>query len=293
MKNHKELLIKQLKRLIYDIGISKVIIGEKTPEVSLPREILPFPRIIIPLSGEKKIFYAADKQVVQGMLKAGEALFVPSLCCTRACWSISHEMISIVMHKNMLRILYINYHESSGQMEMHPVSDAFYHVKYYKEVTKYMFQALSALSDEDSECAVKLADCLLEFSLKDIELSTSSESKTNISCVAWPEIIEYIHNNITEDITRDRIAEIFRFTPQYISRLFQKNAGLTFKAFLTAERMKRAAELLVESNLTVDEISWECGYPYTSYFIRIFQKYHGNSPGVFRRLAVGDKKLNQ
>ena len=290
MDEHKKILIHQLKRLIYDIGINKVILGQKEPEVPLPREILPLPRIIIPISGRKEIFYTADKQVVRGCLKPGEVLFLPPLCCTRACWNMQHEMISIIMHKNMLRIIYINNDGNTDTPELHPLPDAFYHVKYYQEATKCMFQALSSMNDGNSECLVKLVDCLLKFSLNDLELSTSFENNSRVSCAAWPRIVEYIHNNITEDITREHIAEKFSLTPQYISKLFRKNTNFTFKAYLTAERMKRAAELLIESNLTVDEISWECGYPYTSYFIKIFHKHHGTSPGLFRRLSNKNNK---
>lgn len=288
MNEHKEILITQLTRLIHDVGINKVILAEKVPDVPLPREILVSPRIIILLSGETELFYIANKKVIQGILKPGDALFVPPLCSTRACWSTPHEMISIVMHKTMLRILYINCRGSIDQVVMRPIPDAFYHVKYYKDVTKYMFQTLSLLHQESSEC-IKLVECLLRFSLDDLEQSNYSESNVSVACAAWPRIIEYIHNNITEDITRDHIAKIFNLTPQYISRLFQKNVGITFKAFITAERMKRAADLLIESNMTVDEISWECGYPYTSYFIRIFHRHHGRSPGIFRRLGIVTK----
>jgi transcriptional regulator GlxA family with amidase domain len=130
---------------------------------------------------------------------------------------------------------------------------------------------------------LRLVECLLRFSLEDLEQSTGSEEDSRVPCAAWPWIIEYIHGNINEDITREHVAKKFNLTPQYISKLFHKNTGLTFKAYLTAERMKHAAELLSQTNLTIDEISWECGYQYTSYFIRIFRKHYEVSPGTYRR----------
>jgi AraC-like DNA-binding protein len=283
MIDHKATLTKHLKRLIHDVGINNVFLGDKKPEVPLPREILPFPRIIIPISGEKEIFYTANKQVIHGNLAPGEALFLPPLCCTRACWTTTHEMISIVLHKSMLRIIYINNLRSSGSNNERPVPDAFYHVKHYQEATKFMFNALSSLTINDKECTLRLVECLLRFSLEDLEQSTGSEEDSRVPCAAWPWIIEYIHGNINEDITREHVAKKFNLTPQYISKLFHKNTGLTFKAYLTAERMKHAAELLSQTNLTIDEISWECGYPYTSYFIRIFRKHYEVSPGTYRR----------
>jgi AraC-like DNA-binding protein len=283
MDEHRKILTMQLRRLIDEIGIQKVVIAEKDPEVPLPREILPSPRIIVPLSGEKEIFYTIGKQVVRGVLKPGDALFVPSLCCTRRCWNKPHEMISIVFYKNMLRILYIDSKGNSDSPEMQPVPDAFYHVKYYQEATGFMFKALSSINSRNAQCITKLVECLFQFSLEDLENSSVSESYSQVSCASWPWIVEYIHNNITEDITREHVAKRFSLTPQYISKLFRKNTRFTFKAYITAERMKRAVELLERSNLTVDEISWECGFPYTSYFIKVFRKYYDISPGSFRR----------
>ena len=289
MNEQKKTLIFQLEKLINDIGVNKVIIAKREPEVPMPREILPCPRIIIPLAGQKRVFCTSEQFPEQQILFPDDALFVPALYCTRALWDSDHEMISIVLHKDMLRILYINYHLDKENPVLQPVPDAFYHVKYYHETTSQMFKTLSAAHKCEQSYLRKLVECLLYFTLEDLIQSQSSESHARLSCTSWPWIIEYIHNNIGEDITREHVAKKFNLTPQYISRLFKKNTNLTFKSFMTAERMKRAADLLRSSNLTVDEISWECGFKYTSYFIRIFQQHYKKSPGAFRRFYLDNQ----
>lgn len=285
MTASRDILIHYLKNFIDSREIKRVIIAEKFPEVPEPRDILPLPRIIIVMSGMKEIYYTSNQQIEKNTLIPGDVLFIPPLCCSRTCWTTPHEMMSILLRKDLLRVLYIN---NPGQqlLDTRPDPNIFFHVRHYQQATKHVFQALSALKNPDSECPLKLVECLLRLTLEDLEQSSDLEKKFRLSCASWSQIIEYVHHHITEDITREHVAKQFSLTPQYISRLFKNNTGMTFKTYLTSERMRQAAELLRKTNFTIDEIAWECGYPFSSYFIKVFRKHYDVSPGTFRRTAI-------
>ena len=188
------------------------------------------------------------------------------------------------MHKELLRILYLCNKGVTDKAAKAPKPDAFHHVKDFQEATRLTFQLLCRLnSRSDQACAVRLTDCLLRFALEDLKESASSEENKHLVCASWPQMLEYVHSNFTGDISRENVAGKFNLTPQYVSKLFHKNTGMTFKTYLTEERMKHAVELLQKTNSTVDEIAWECGYPYTSYFIKVFKERYKFSPGDFRR----------
>lgn len=70
----------------------------------------------------------------------------------------------------------------------------------------------------------------------------------------------------------------------YLSRLFSKEVGEGYAAFLTRIRTDRARELLRTSNLSINEISDLLGYEDTGYFIKIFKKQTGVTPASYRRL---------
>jgi AraC family transcriptional regulator len=70
--------------------------------------------------------------------------------------------------------------------------------------------------------------------------------------------------------------------PQLI-RHFKSVFGMTPHQYLMDLRLRQAARLLKDSALTVQEISWRCGYADVSAFCRIFKAVYGVSPERLRR----------
>ncbi|MCI6732887.1 MAG: AraC family transcriptional regulator, partial [Lachnospiraceae bacterium] len=64
---------------------------------------------------------------------------------------------------------------------------------------------------------------------------------------------------------------------------FKKISGVSPVNYLIQLRIEQAKRMLKESNLTILEISMECGFNNTSYFIRQFRKYTGKTPREYRR----------
>ena len=76
------------------------------------------------------------------------------------------------------------------------------------------------------------------------------------------------------------------FHYDYLRKLFKKKMGVTPQVYQTGLRMKKARVLLsttCSSELTVSEIAHLCGYDDPLYFSRVFKKYLGVSPAIFRR----------
>ncbi|MBB6735006.1 helix-turn-helix transcriptional regulator [Cohnella zeiphila] len=69
----------------------------------------------------------------------------------------------------------------------------------------------------------------------------------------------------------------------YFHELFLRETGMTPKAYHHKLLMKRAAQLLRESDLSVTEIADRLGYPSIHPFTRHFGAYHGLSPREYRR----------
>ncbi len=84
------------------------------------------------------------------------------------------------------------------------------------------------------------------------------------------------------DISLEYIAEKLYVSPAHLSRLFKKQTGKNFIDFLKEYRLKKASELLKNTNLRVNEIAKMVGYDSTSYFTTIFHKYYNTTPAQFR-----------
>lgn len=92
----------------------------------------------------------------------------------------------------------------------------------------------------------------------------------------------YIYANYDKDISRQDVADLVYFSPAYFSRFFKEHAGVNFIDYLTSVRMEKAIELL-NSNLSIDEISRRVGYKSRNRFILNFRQYTSLSPSEYRK----------
>ena len=83
-------------------------------------------------------------------------------------------------------------------------------------------------------------------------------------------ILQYVNQHCTEKLTRDKIAEEFNYSPNYLSRLFKKNIGVSLSQYIINLRMEKAMELLHTSSLCVGEIISTVGYSSPSLFYKHF-----------------------
>ena len=92
---------------------------------------------------------------------------------------------------------------------------------------------------------------------------------------------EYLEAHYAEDVSLEDVAEHVNISPQYFSKLIKKNTGFNFIDWLSMLRVKKAKELLTNSNLTVKEVCFMVGYKDPNYFSRIFKKKIGMTPSEY------------
>lgn len=95
-------------------------------------------------------------------------------------------------------------------------------------------------------------------------------------------IATYIEEHLREDLSRESVANAVAISPSRFSRLVNEKKGRTFTDLLNQYRIERAALLLVRSSDSLAEIAGETGFCDQSYFSKVFRKYKGLSPSVYR-----------
>lgn len=91
------------------------------------------------------------------------------------------------------------------------------------------------------------------------------------------EVLEYIHRNYSH-ISLKEIAKEFHYHPNYLSSLIKSRTGKTFTEFITSYRLSRAYYLLLNTELTTNEVALSVGYKDLSSFYRAYKKYFGTTP---------------
>ncbi|MBQ9063286.1 MAG: PocR ligand-binding domain-containing protein [Eubacterium sp.] len=94
--------------------------------------------------------------------------------------------------------------------------------------------------------------------------------------------IRYLSVHYSEPVTLAGAARSAGVHPSYLSSLFRKVTGLTFKDYLNQIRIEHALELLKNTDYPIMEIAISCGFNDQSYFTKVFKKQTGMTPRQFR-----------
>lgn len=115
-------------------------------------------------------------------------------------------------------------------------------------------------------------------------VSYCKNCKSGESTRAIFEARQYIERNYMKPLTLQSISEKVGLSRNYFCVLFQKEVGRPFVDYLTHLRIEQAKKLLLETSLSVAEISEQVGYSTPKYFSRIFMKRVEMQPSTYRAL---------
>lgn len=105
-------------------------------------------------------------------------------------------------------------------------------------------------------------------------------------------IVDYLDGNISDNqLSIMGVAEQFRLSTSYVSRIFKEKYGTTILEYINKSRISLAQQLLTTTDKTLETIVMEVGYFDTSSFIRKFKKAVGVTPGEYRKQEGLNHKL--
>ena len=97
------------------------------------------------------------------------------------------------------------------------------------------------------------------------------------------EIARYMQTHYKEKISLKKLGHTFHMSPKYFSLFFQKHFSRNLTEYVTSIRIESAKKLLVGSDAGIELISQQTGFSSSSYFIRMFRKSLGLTPGQYRK----------
>ncbi|MBD8925878.1 MAG: AraC family transcriptional regulator [[Eubacterium] rectale] len=109
------------------------------------------------------------------------------------------------------------------------------------------------------------------------------ENAANGTNTTEKEMITYIRQNYTREISLQEFGMQFHLSEKYISRYFKEHFHITLSQYINHLRLEHARQLLQESTVPVTEVALQSGYQNVSYFIRCFKKMYGVSPLKYRK----------
>lgn len=114
--------------------------------------------------------------------------------------------------------------------------------------------------------------------------SNSKNDRENNYNDSIQKIINYISDNLNENLSVRKLADKMPMSVSHFNRVFKKYTGNSPYAHVMAMRIKKAKYLLRNTELTLIAIADETGFNSEANFIYVFTKNVGVSPGKFRKL---------
>ncbi|OAS23482.1 helix-turn-helix domain-containing protein [Paenibacillus oryzisoli] len=100
-------------------------------------------------------------------------------------------------------------------------------------------------------------------------------------------ILQYLDQFHTDQsVGLSSLAKHTSVSAAHLSRVFKQLTGMNITDYVNAKRISTAKELLLTTDLGIDTIAHNCGYESLPYFHKLFKKFTGVTPGVYRRKVM-------
>lgn len=124
------------------------------------------------------------------------------------------------------------------------------------------------------------SSALLKLSL--LELLLGTERGTDRQRIE--PILSYIQENYSDpELNNNTVAAAFNYHPYYLSGLVKQTIGQTLHQYILSYRLRMAQQLLITTDLPVSTVAWKTGFQSSAYFIKLFKRELGITPGTCRK----------
>lgn len=223
-------------------------------------------------------------------LEDGSVLFIPafkehtfiypfSQDVKRTVLYISTEQLNWYFNKDFkdeINNLFINKHLQLSRKSFSNLSNIFEKIQF----EKYSLDNMSELLTKAYffELIIYLIRCQ--------RYTHNINQKTNLSNITIGEIVNFIENNYSRQLTLPEIAAQFGISESSLTKKIKIFTNMTFKEYLTKTRIEEAKSLLISSEKSITEIAYECGYNNSNFFGDVFKKAVGMSPSSYRKMLT-------
>jgi len=183
---------------------------------------------------------------------------------------------------------YLNEHYNSNTDEQYNWQLQFnkYHFDNDTEVTTLINKLIRVCSSSD-----KAKNIYADLNLKELLIrlvqsqhleQVNAEAHTQNNKGRLQFVLHYIHENLTTKIMVNDLCRKAYLSRNIFFKWFKEQFGITPLDYVNNERIKLAKQLLTEDRHSISQISAYCGFSDVNYFVRLFKKVEGITPGMYK-----------
>ena len=255
---------------------------------------LTFPDFVITsMVRGKKVMHLFDKPAFDYL--PGESVIVPAnetmvIDFPEAKSDTPTQCIALAVDQGYVNdtLNYLNNYYNSDPDSTHNWKLQFnqYHFDNDTEVTNLINKLMRVCSSEDRTkniyADLNLKELLIRLvqSQHLVQVSMESSKIANQSRLHY--ILHFIQEHLTQKISTDSLCKKAYMSRNEFFRWFREQFGITPVDYINKERIKLAKQLLAQKNSTITEVSYQCGFADVNYFVRLFKKTEGVTPGAYK-----------
>ena len=174
--------------------------------------------------------------------------------------------------------------QGQALMECFPQVDGTYFYRFSPADSEHLLERAMAVTEEFSYArpftdtmSLLLVTELLILIHRMIPTSAPNHPEDSVSEQLVQDVVRFINDNLTRELTLDYIADHFFISKFYLSRVFKRYMNVTPHSYVTQRRLAMAKRLLYDG-ISPTEVYRRCGYTDYSSFYRAFREQYGISP---------------
>lgn len=115
----------------------------------------------------------------------------------------------------------------------------------------------------------------------------------NVHKKAVKKVIDYIEDNLENEMDLEKIAENIGYSKFHLNRIFAEETGYTIYKYLQMRRLMTAAQKLVDTEKPITQIAYEAGYHSQQAFSLAFKQIYQYPPKTYRDIGVFVPRQNK
>ena len=151
-------------------------------------------------------------------------------------------------------------------------------VKYICEMCENKTKSTSPL------CSQGYVHLLWKELVENTELAKTNQGNSDSKLSVLKNMMSYIHNSYKEKISLNEIALSGGVSKRTCENIFAKYLNKTPMEYVTDFRLRKSIEMMLNSDMSILEISIETGFSGASYYAEVFRKAFGVSPAEYRKM---------
>ncbi len=151
-------------------------------------------------------------------------------------------------------------------------------------INKMIKVSMDSSRMKDTFAELALRELLLKLMQTQARQFVEAQYKEMASYNRFAAMIQYVQENIHQRISvNDLCRKVYMSRPTFF-RIFKREFGITPIEYIIKEKMKLAKDILLNSNITINDVAYQCGFNSVNHFIKTFRQFEKITPLQFKKM---------